>query len=339
MSKKILLLSLVFLMIFAFNVNLQAQAEVTNLKFTAIASVDTKKGLSVVFSNELTVNDQLDFGDVPTINIPYIARNGGGDFTYATVSYECTKPNWEIKVYTDNTLLSANPGFKDANSWPLFGDMNDGSGLVGDGTKGATTNNSAPIKVWSDCKFLDGGFAKAPCNEWVGCAANQFVPDPVQGEKELYWYIYGQDLGGNGPPDGKFHTNVICSNSHPGWGEAENIGPNPHPDYDANGDGDFLDGVNSNPPNQTLGKVFEYSFWMPVVADRDVYEEGAVISSDYIHDGKTCPATANTAIIMNSELGSGRVTEGVVHTYFAITDDVAGSFKTTELIFELKTIE
>lgn len=306
MSKKILLLSLVFLMIFAFNIN---NALSLTEQFSATASIASKLIFSVALFNADTANT-FDFGAVPIDNTPRIARNGSDVFTYAEVTYDTSHANWAIKVYTDNTNAGASPRYTgDGNL--LYGNLNDGTGLIGNGS-GATTNNSTPIKAWCDCKAPDGSFAKGPCQWWVGSAANQFVPDPAHegGETSLYWKSIDMNLDGT---NGNY-----CYETNEHWTEAAQILPNnTHPAYDVNGDGDTGDDYT------TLGKVFEWSYWMQVTADKDVV------------------AGANTAILYDSQItcGQGFLQSGNFKTYFAITDDLAGTFDTDQLIFEMESTE
>ncbi|MDD5066598.1 MAG: hypothetical protein PHF84_06080 [bacterium] len=288
--------------IFLSGLELRAASKKTN--FIATANVSGALTFSVVLSNS-SVARTIAFGNIQANNIPAVATNAGRP-TFAFITYSLNYANWEIKVYTDNTNSLANPRYRGTGNL-LYGSINDGTGLVGNGS-GATSSNSTPLKVWSDAKFPDGAFAKAPCSKWKGTASGFYgLPKPAS-ETTLYWV--NQDMNNDGDS-----LDAITTNS--GWREDGVSGP-VHPAYDANGDGDTSDSVNGS-TGDALGKVFEYPSWMSVTAD------------------KLKVAGANTAILMDSDVGSGTITSGNVKTYFAMTDDVTGSFRTDQLIFELVT--
>lgn len=293
MKRRILFLLMAGLVITA---NLDAASKKTN--FTATASVAGSLQFTVALSNA-GIPGTFVFGSVAANNVPALATNQGRP-TFAFVTYNVSHPNWEIKVYTDNTNALASPRYKGPGNM-LYGNINDGTGLVGAGA-GANASNSTPLKVWCDSRFPDGSFAKAPCSKWKGTAAGFFgVPRPA-GETGLYWA--NQNLNGDGDD-----TDAIATNAH--WLESS-------AGYDANGDGDTLDS-STGTSGDALGQVFEYPFWMSVAAD------------------KARVPGANTAVLMDSLIGSGVITSGHVKAYFAVTDDVAGNFSTSQLVFELVT--
>lgn len=79
--------------------------------------------------------------------------------------------------------------------------------------------------------------------------------------------------------------------------------------YDANGDGD------KNDTEATMGKVFEYSCWR------------AVTGNNRVIPGAQTPVLMDNTINPNAS--------GKLKVYFAITDELAGEFKSNQLIFEL----
>lgn len=241
------------------------------------------------------------FGRVTNENIPKIAQNAGGAMSYAQLDYDLVNvaSGWKIICYTDNTNILAFPRFRGAGNM-LYGNVNDGTGLVGAGG-GANASNSTPLKIWCDARDTGGFFIRSPCEKWKGTAPGLFgVPAPFHqgGETGLYWN--NQDLNNNGIND-----EALLTNAH--WTEASK-------NYDANGDGDFNDS-STGITGDALGKVFEYSSWMCVTAD-----------------SRSVPG-ANTAELASSVLNNP--VPGRMRVYFAVTDDLAGDFKTNRLVFEL----
>ncbi len=288
-----------------------------------VSSLDSSghKSPSVIFSNcnihepsdsfTVTLSNVensgiLDFGDVPTTDIPEIAQYSG-KLSFAYIEYNIeTSTSWKIIVYTDNTSEDADPKYIGEGN-QLFGNLNDGTGLVGNGD-GATDTHSTPIKVWCNAKDEFGNFVKAPCFKWKGDVSDGApAPSHQGGETNLYWVA--QDLNS----DGTNGNNYFDSAS--GWCENyANGGPGPHPDYDANGDGDYNDSVDGS-HEDALGTVVEWSYWHPVTAD-----------------SSKVPG-ANTAILIDNSINDNM--PGKLKVYFAITDNLAGKFKTSQLIFEL----
>ncbi len=254
----------------------------------------------VVSLSNVDVNGIIDFGNVTNNNIPKIAQNNSGVFSFIKINYNIqTSPFWKIVIYTDNTNSSAQPRYIGSGD-QLYGRLNDGTGLIGDGN-GATNTHSTPIKVWCNAKYSDGRYAKAPCGSWKGNYSGlQGVPSLFYqgGETNLYWV--NQDLNSNGTND-----NIIETNTH--WQESAL-------NYDANGDGDLLDS-STGITGDALGRVFEYSSWMNVAGNN------RVISG------------AETPVLIDNSINSSMPND--LKVYFAVTDDLAGDYKTDQLIIEL----
>lgn len=293
--KKALFIVLILVLALAMNVSAQV-SRLTN--FTATANVEGSVSFSVVLNNTISPT-ALNFGTIQANNIPVIASNAGQP-SYAAITYNHNYPLWEVKVYTDNTSPTANPQYVGTGN-QLYGNIDDGTGLV---LTGNATNrtHSSPIKVWCNTKFPNGSYAKAPCLWWKGTATGFYgVPKPAN-ETALYWV--DQDINGGG----------IAAITNQGAFEATY-------GFDANGDGDTVDIIGTSGTNASinnLGSVFEYSYWMPVTADKDVY------------------TGANTPVLIDDALAYG-VTSGTINAYFGVTDDVFGALQTSKLIFEFQT--
>ncbi|MDD5066594.1 MAG: hypothetical protein PHF84_06060 [bacterium] len=179
------------------------------------------------FSVSLSNSDAagiISFGGVSNWNTPKVARDSSGNFTCACVDYNVQNygTGWKIIAYTDNSNSSASPRYTGRGNY-LYGNLNDGTGLVGNGS-GAASSNSTPLRVWCDAQDANGNFIRAPCEKWKGTGSGlQGVPVPIYqgGETNLFWK--NQDLNGNNTND-----NVIFTNSH--WTEILK-------DYDAKGTG------------------------------------------------------------------------------------------------------
>ena len=283
--------------------SLDSSSNTSSKMFTgcSIVSLSPQSNSFNVSLSNVDVAGIIDFGYVSSNHIPKIARNSAGKFSFACINYNIHSfvSSWKIVVYTENTNASANPRYKGVGNLK-YGERDDGTGLVGIGG-GAGLSNSTPIKVWCDAKNSDGTFAKAPCDNWKGTALGlQGVPDPAWqgGSTNLYWK--NQDLNGNGT-----NVNVIQTNAH--WLESVY-------NYDANGDGDFSDS-STGTSGDRLGRVYEWSCWMPVTSD------------DRVVPG------ANTAVMIDNTVNGSM--SGSLKVYFAITDILTGIFKTNQLIFEL----
>lgn len=295
---KLKVFSLILVVSLLLTGSLQAQTVVSNFQFSATATILGKVSFTVDLSNTVSPTI-LAFGTVPLNNTPLVAQNAGQP-SYAKISYECTYSTWRIKCYTDNFDASANPRYVGPQPG-YYGEINDGTGLIRDDGTGSNVS-STPIKVWSDVKAPDGSYAKAPCQWWDGSGTgiSPDVPNPAYEGQETGLYWVNRDLNGNST-----NTDAIFTNAH--WAEADVT-----PAYDANGDGDTLDDYS------TLGKVLEYSPWLPVCNDPDVV------------------TGATTCELMNSEIACGVITSQEFKAYFAITDDVGGgAFATDQLYFEL----
>ncbi len=298
--RKIIVTSIVLLLLV---MGLKAQTA----RKTVTADIPSLLEITVNLSNVVNTN-VINFGTIAPKNQPVLANNGT-TYSFAQVNFALNGlTDWEVILYTDNAAATANPQYTGTGNADN-GDINDGSGLINT----ADTTKSIPLKVWYDTKFLigpkTGQFVAAPCALWDGSSFNYNVPAPDVLNK-LYWTEKGEDLNGSGVDVNGYAFDEITPTSDPTWTEAAmgippytNAGE--HRAYDANGDGDTTDTI------QTLIQVNEYSAWRKVV-DKD---------------------SPNHIILVNRNLIDAYA--GNCRTFFGITDEIPGSFATDQLIYEL----